>query len=755
MFRKLVASEATARFSVVATLAFLSMTASVAAQSSASRSLSEKPTASAVHVQEAPRVDGDVLNDPAWAGIESVEGFWQITPNEGEPSTERTVVKIAYTASTLYFAVICYDRTPSSIIASDSRRDTPLDNTDSFQIILDTYRDTQNGFVFGTNPAGLEYDGQVTNEGAGSGFGNFAGGGRQFGGSGGGFNINWDGAWQVRSLVTEDGWSAEFAIPFKTLRYPAVDDHDWGLNFQRNIRRRNETAFWSPLPRQFNLYRLSEAGALTGLRIPSQRNLKVSPYLLGQVTGAHEVDSTWLGDVGGDVKYSVTPSLTLDATVNTDFAQVEVDDLQINLDRFTLFFPEKRPFFLENAGLFSVGNSGQVELFFSRRIGIGPDGSVIPIRGGGRLSGKAGAFDVGILNMQTASELGVTPANNFTVTRLARELPNRSRLGAIFVNRAATGSLAGVDDNNQTVGVDARWGIGRNGLVDGWIGKTRTPGRPGDDLAFKAGASYNSERWRLSADYSEVQQNFNPEAGFLRRSNYRGGSVFVFRTVRFGDNKFRLHEWRPHVMGNGTWGIQDGLHETGRWHIDQHFEWKNSTELHTGTNLTHEGVRRSFQISPGVFVPPGLYDHAEAQIVLRTNEGYWLSFNNTLTAGGFFGGDRVSVTPTVRLRAGDTFNAEVGLNFNDVHLPWGAFQANLLRTRLSYSFTTRMYAQALLQYNSQASLWSTNLRFGWLQDANTGLFVVYNDTQDYSARESITLGRSLTVKFSRMFDVLR
>jgi hypothetical protein len=252
-----------------------------------------------------------------------------------------------------------------------------------------------------------------------------------------------------------------------------------------------------------------------------------------------------------------------------------------------------------------------------------------------------------------------------------------------------------------------------------------------------------------------VQQNFNPEVGFLRRRAFRSGSAFVFRTVRFGDNAMRLHEWRPHVMWSGTWGVADGLHESGRWHIDQHLEFKNSTEIHTGMNLTHEGVRRPFEIAPGVFVPPGMYDHAEAQIVQRTNEGYWVSFNNTLTAGGFFGGHRWSLSPTVVMRLGETFNAEVGLNFNDVSLPWGDFQANLLRTRVSYSFTPRMYAQALLQYNSQTSLWSTNLRYGWLQDANTGFFLVYNDTQDYSERETVSLGRSLTVKFSRMLDVLR
>jgi hypothetical protein len=739
----------------VVTILFFVLASLATAQSAAESAPAERPVARAIRAAEPPRVDGDVLNDSVWAAVEGVEGFWQITPNEGEPSSERTVVKIAYTGTTLYIAVICYDRTPADIITSESRRDAPLDNTDSFQIIFDTYRDTQNGFVFGTSPAGLEYDAQVTNEGAGTGSGNFGGGGRQTGGSGGGVNVNWDGAWQVRSVAGDFGWSAEFAIPFRTLRYPAGADRHWGMNFQRNIRRRNETAFWSPLPRQFNLYRLSEAGSLVGLQIPPQRNLAISPYVLGQVEAAHEVDNVWLGDVGGDVKYSITPSLTLDGTINTDFAQVEVDDLQINLDRFNLFFPEKRPFFLENAGLFSVGNSGQAELFFSRRIGIAPDGSVVPIRGGGRLSGKVGAFDIGVLNMQTASRPDVVAANNFTVGRLARELPNRSRVGAIAINRVATGTFAATDDHNQTFGFDGRWGIGRYGLIDGWVSKTRTPDRAGNDWAFNGSAAYESERWRLSTEYTELQENFNPEVGFLRRRAYRNASVFAFHTMRFGANTFRLHEWRPHVQGSGTWGIRDGLHESGRWHIDQHFEFKNSTEIHTGMNITHEGVRNTFEISPGVWVPAGMYDHSEAQIVFRTNEGYWLSSSNTLTAGGFFGGDRFSLSSTLRMRAGDTFNAELGVDFNDVDSPWGDFQANLYRTRVSYSFTTRMYAQGLVQYNSQVSLWSTNLRFGWLQDANTGLFLVYNDTQDYSDREAITLGRSFTVKFSRMFDLLR
>ena len=409
------------------------------------------PGATAEPITGAPTIDGQVLDDPVWTAIEPVTGFTQTTPNEGQPASERTEVRIAYSADTLYFGVVCYDGDPSTIIVSDSRRDSPLSETDSFLIILDTYRDQQNGFVFGTNPSGLEYDGQVTNEGQGTGGfvggGRGGGGGRQQRGTGRGFNLNWDGSWEVRTQVSDIGWSAEFAVPFRTLRYSSGESQTWGLNFQRNIRRRNETAFWSALPRQYTLYRLSLAGQLTGLQLPPQRNLKIMPYVLGDaVSNEFDGNDVLLGDTGIDLKYSLTPSLTLDATYNTDFAQVEVDDQQVNLNRFNLFFPEKRPFFLENAGLFGVGNTGSAELFFSRRIGIGPDGQVIPILGGGRLSGQVGGnLNVGLLSMQTQEVEGVAPSNNFTVARVRKDLRNRSNVGAIFVSRQASGDLAGTD----------------------------------------------------------------------------------------------------------------------------------------------------------------------------------------------------------------------------------------------------------------------------------------------------------------------
>jgi hypothetical protein len=713
------------------------------------------PSVTAVRVEEGPALDGEVLTDSAWQTAVVTSGFWQEQPDEGEPASERTEIRIVYSDDTLYVGVVCYDRDPSGIIVSDSRRDSPLDNTDSFQMIFDTYRDYQNGFVFGTNPAGIEYDGQVTNEGQGGGGGG-GGGQRQQTGSGSGFNVNWDAAWEVRAKITEVGWTAEFAIPFRTLRFPSGIDQVWGVNFQRNIRRRNERAYWAPIPRQYDLYRLALAGAVAGLRTPVVRNLKVTPYALGNAleSGDRPVDAVLLGDIGGDLKYNPTPSLTVDGTVNTDFAQVEVDDQQVNLDRFNLFFPEKRPFFLENAGFFTVGNPGEVDLFFSRRIGIGPDGEEIPIMAGGRVSGKAGKYNIGLLDMQTDDFEEQIASTNFAVVRVSRDLPNRSAVGGLFVNRAGVGDLS-EDDHNQTYALDGKWGIGENTVLSSFVARTDTPGLNGDDHAFNVRSRTNLQRMDVEFGYQEVAEQFNPEVGFLSRAGYRKPDGRIM--TRFRPNDFlSLQEIRPHVSYRSFWGF-DGFHETSYTHIDSHWQFRNSYEIHTGMNLTLEGVRTPFEIYPGVFVPPGTYDNAESQLVFMTNQGSPLSLNLQTLIGGFFDGSRVTLNPTVRARLGETLTTEVAYQRNDVDLPGGDFTTNLVRTRVSYSFNPRTFVQGLVQYNDRADLWSMNFRFGWLQAANTGLFIVYTDTRylyDLVERPERT-DRSLIVKFSRMFDLIR
>jgi len=688
-----------------------------------------------------PTLDGDVLSDPAWAGLAAATGFIQTTPSEGEPASEKTEVFVTFDGETLFIGVVCHDRDPDGIIISDSRRDAALEETDSFRMVLDTFGDRETGYIFGTNPSGLQYDAQVARDGE-----------VQIGSSGG-FDLSWNGDWKVAAQIFEGGWSAEFAIPFRTIRFARENPQTWGLNFQRNIRRRKESSFWAPLPRQFGLDRVSRAGSLEGIEVPYQRYLQVTPFVLaesqegGDGTSSREEDL----EAGFDLKYGITPSLALDATYNTDFAQVEADVQQINLDRFSLFFPEKRPFFLENSGIFRVGVPTELELFFSRRIGLGPGGTEIPIDGGARLSGKAGKTNVGLLYMRTDSVEDVAPENDFAVVRLRRDLPNCSSVGMLVTSREGHGSFEGQVDEGQTYAVDGRWGIGDHGGLNAFLAQTDTPGAQEDEYAFRVGGRWDSDTWVMAANYTEVGEDFKPEVGFVNRTGYRKPDLFVLRRHRPKD-LWGLHEIRPHFFYRSFFAF-DGFHESGFLHVDNHWEFKNGHEIHTGVNFRREGVREPFEIFRGIEVPVGVYEHAELQLVGWTNRGAPLGFEMTVVAGGYFGGDRLLIAPSFRFRSGEKFNGEIAWRYNDIDLEDDAFEANLGRLRLSYSFTPKIFLDGLLQYNNSLDEWSSNIRFGWQEDSGTGLYVVYNEIQEIG-RNTLPAQRRLIIKYSRLFNLL-
>ena len=721
----------------------------------------------AVRVEQEPRMDGNVLGDPVWAAAQPAGGFRQTFPDEGLPATERTEVRVLFTSETIYFGVVCYDSDPTGIIMSDSRRDSSMTDADSFQMVLDTFQDQQNGFVFGTTPAGQEYDGQVINEGGSRGSSRRSSGRGGFSrGSAGGFNLNWDGAWQVQTAISDVGWSAEFAIPFRTVRYPAREFQSWGVNFQRNIRRRSEVSYWAPLPRQYNLYRVSMAGQLAGLATPAglTNNLQMTPYAIGETGVRHAAEggaSTMRGDYayGADLKYSINSGLTLDGTFNTDFAQVEVDDQQINLDRFNLFFPEKRPFFLENAGIFTVNNQsasgrrlGQTELFFSRRIGISDTGTQIPIQAGARLSGKVNDdLTVGVINMQTEAVDGVAGANNFMVSRIRRDLPNRSSIGALFVNRQGTGSHARPDDYNRTYALDGRWGIGQNGIVSGFYGGTQTPGRLGRDHALALSGTYNSEIWRISSGYKENGEDFNPEVGFVTRTGFRNYDLAVQNTSR-PEGFLKFQELTPHMSYSHFWNF-DGITETTYLHTHFQGEFADSSSAGIAYDVRSEEVFDTFSVS-GLAIPPGRYDWAEVSSSFYYDRSAPVSAGVRAEGGGFFGGSIVTLRPSVRARIGEIFNLELSYSRNDIDLPSGSTITNLTAVRAGYNFSPRVFVQTLLQHNDSAELWSLNFRFGWLQDANTGLFLVYNETEGLLDYVPMGAGRSVIVKYSYLFDVL-
>jgi len=685
----------------------------------------EPPVMQAFELQTAPVIDGVVLGDPAWQGLIPATGFWQVQPDEGTPATQRTEVFIGFLDDALYIGLVAYDDNPDGIIVTDSRRDSELDETDSFRVIIDGLLDKQNGYIFGTNPAGLEYDAQIVKEGV-----------------NGGFNLNWDASWSVQARISEIGWSAEMLIPFKSLRYGKGDKQVWGVNFQRNIRRNNEVTYWAPLTRQRNLNRVSEAGTVEGVMPPAQRNLKITPYLLAKGRRGGELDGTESDqEFGFDIKYSLTPSLTLDATYNTDFAQVEADEQQVNLDRFNLFFPEKRPFFLENAGQFKVGNNQEAELFFSRRIGIGGEGELIPIDGGVRVSGKLGnRTNVGFLYMSAEDVENIAPGNQFTVARVNQENGDGSYL------------VAESDDKNRTYGIDGKLGIGENTIIQAWAALTDTPGLEGDDHAYSVKANYDAVKWSHSLEYTEIGENFNPEVGFLSRREYRKFSAFSMRRIR-PDDLWGLLEVRPHASYRGYWDF-DGFQETGFLHTDIHWEWKNGYEFHTGFNVTRDGIKEPFDIVDGVTVAPGTYDDTEVAFFFTTNRSAPLSFSFSTTIGGRFGGDRFSISPSVNYRIGEKFTSSLSVNYNDFDLPDGQFEVMLSRLRLSYSFTPKILLQALVQYNDDSEVFGTNLRFSWLRTANTGFYLVYNEI-DERIDGSPPTGRELIIKYSYMFDVFK
>jgi hypothetical protein len=733
---------------------FALLPAALAAQAGPeiARTGATRPSAQAVQVDSGPKLDGR-LDDLVWARASLISGFVQHEPFDGRPATERTEVRILFDRQALYIGARLYDSSPAGIVHGEVRRDAELKEQDAFVVMLDTYLDRQNGFIFGTTPAGIEYDGQVTKEGEG-GFGGALGTGAGASGQRGEANLNWDGTWKVATSVDSAGWTAEFRIPFETLRYAGGTPQRWGLNLARYIRRKNEEDFWSPVGRQYNIYRISQGGTLEALAPPSRRVALLTPYVLGTLHRdfARGIPTDAAAELGVDAKLGVTQSMTLDLTYNTDFAQVEVDEQQINLTRFNLFFPEKRPFFLENAGTFSVGSTESVELFFSRRIGIGAEGRAVPILGGGRLTGKAGGFTLGLLDIQTervrVADSTVVPPDNYAVARVLRELPHRSRIGALAVSRLNSDSTG---DYNVTLAVDGRLGIGEAVSIDGYAAHSETPGRNGASNSWHLAGSYATRQWELGAAIRQVDRDFNPEVGFLERPSFRFYSLRILRHLRTPHISW-FREIRPHITLR-QYDEVDGRPQSRLIHIDDHLLFANGSFFEfPGLNFIREALPEAFEIAQGITLPPGVYDWLEWGMNYNTNLSAPLSVGGKATIGGFYSGHRRGITANFTARPNQQFQAQLRVNYDNVHLREGDFVRRLIGVRLAYAFTPRIFLQSLTQYNNQSHSLAANVRFGWLGPAGTGLFLVFNEGRQ-TGEDARALDRAVIVKFTRQFDL--
>ena len=720
-------------------------------QHSAAEQHRERYVVPAVHVDQSPHIDG-VLDDQVWQRAPVLNEFTQQEPREGAPATERTEVRILYDSRSLLIAVRAFDTQAAGIVATEMRRDSDrLLDEDNFQLILDTFNDSRNGYMFVTTPLGAKLEQQISEEGE----GNTRAPSSGFIPNNSNINRNWDGIWDVAARITDDGWTAEIAIPLTTIRFSDASEQVWGLNFMRNIRRKNEQVFWAPIPKAYSLTHVSMAGALTGLQSLSHgMDLKLKPYV---VTGARTTKAragpattAFLRDAGADMKYGVTGGLNLDLTYNTDFAQVEVDEQQVNLTRFGLFFPEKRDFFLENAGLFKVGTGGtftsttvETDLFFSRRIGLSETGQPIPIVGGARLAGKAGRHNIGLLDIQTDSAFN-RPGDNFLIARYGSDVLKRSRVGAIFINKE---TLGGDAHYNRTMGADANLVLGRNLQVNSYVAKTQTPGLNGQDMAFFGRIAYRDPAWNVWVNYLDVQDNFNAEVGFVQRRGVRTTKAYFSPTPRPGTAHVRWME----PMFVLTYITDQHNRMVAR---TQHFMVGTYLDDGSFINVIYQKqldvLDVPFQIQPAIQIPVGTYRFDELMLTYNTNPARRIYERFTYQPAEFYDGTRHTVSGAVGVRATSHLSTELQFNRNDVKLPHGDFVANLSILRVDYALSPRATVRSLTQFNSSTREVTSSVRFNFIYRPGSDLYVVYNDLRPTGLPQSAAMpsDRQFVVKIN-------
>ena len=686
------------------------------------------------------RLDG-TLDEAVYLTVPPFGGFTQSLPREGSPASERTDIWVFFDRENLYIAARCWDSAPPAAwVANEMRRDAAqLGQNDNLTVVLDTFHDRRNGFLFQTSPLGTRFDVAITDE--------------------SNVNRDWNPVWDVRSGRFDGGWTVEAEIPFKSLRYRAGSG-SWGIQFRRVIRRKNEWVYLNPVPSAIGgppgLQRISLSATLVGLETPdASRNVEVKPYAISSIQT--DVSRTparlneFTGDAGVDVKYSITANLTADATYNTDFSQVEVDEQQVNLTRFSLFFPEKRDFFLEGRGLFDFGRGtaggDTPSLFYSRRIGLN-QGRAVPLRLGGRLTGKAGKLGLGMLNIQTADEpLSGTPPTNFTVIRVKRDILRRSAIGAMVTSRSVSNIAAG---SNQALGVDAAFSFFQSVTMDGYVARTWTPGVERDQGSYQGRFDYTADRYGARLEQVSVGDNFNPEVGFVRRDNFRrtfGSARFSPRptsipTVR----KFTLDGSIEYIV-NGS-GAVETRRQTGRFVV----ELETSDQFTVEASRDYEWLVRPFAIGRGVTIPGGGYQFTNGQATFLFGQQRRASGSLSLQAGQFYGGtiaalgytaSRVSVTKRV--------SVEPSVSLTRVDLPAGRLNTALVRARADLALSPRMFTTALLQYSSADRTFGSNFRFRWEYRPGSEFFAVYTDERDtLGARFPRLKNRAFVLKATRL-----
>ncbi|MBI4479803.1 MAG: carbohydrate binding family 9 domain-containing protein [Acidobacteria bacterium] len=741
-----------------------------------------RKTIRAVATENPPVLDGN-LDEAIWRQAPAATGFLQKDPQEGQPATENTEFRVVYTPTTLYIGVICFDGDPSGILANERRRDGNLENDDSVTIVLDTFHDHRNSYKFTTNPLGTQQDALVTDEGNNS-------------------NENWDEKWDVAAHINSEGWVAEFAIPFKSVRVPESEDGmTWGLDMQRSIRRKNESTSWDNFRRGFDIASVSQAGHMTGLEaIETGLRLRIKPYLLGGFSQAVSKQSSVLpgadpfrtvttdaSDIGLEVmKYRITPSLTADFTWNTDFAQTEVDNQQINLDRFPLFFPEKREFFQEGAGIFEFGiaegenrGSSVMKLFHTRQLGLSPKRQPVPIVGGGRVTGKLAGFGVGLINVQTESFAPENiRASNYSVLRVKRDVFNRSTVGAFFLSR----EQGGTPDYNRVYGFDTNFVFYKYFSVGGFLSKSSscvllksnrcaTSGEAPQNRGTwsTAGAiRWDSDFLNLETSWLAVDPDFRDDLGDVRRKDQRMSSTQLAFKPRLNNTLIRQLIFRSrvdYIMNQHNHLETRTTHNAFEIHFQDGgtFGWVPHTYFDTFSrpfDIGHPNV---------VLLPPRSYSWWKNIIRYSPSPSRRIS-GQIINWGwnvGYYGvGTLHEFDINPRLRLTNQLSVQVSYGINKATFPVSVcvdkskngcgFTDHVVNARVNYNLNNQWLTSTVLQYNNADGFWGYNFRLNYIFRPGDDFFLIYNegrqiDGTNHNSRSG-EKDRTVQAKLTYSFD---
>lgn len=671
-----------------------------------------------------------LYSESAWDGTIPVANFTQSEPIEGNQPTERTEVKLVYDARALYISVACFMSSPENIIANEMSRDFESFAEDNFMVILDTHHDKRNGFLFVINPNGARYDALVTDE-------------------GNSVNSDWNGVWDVHTSITWQGWFAVLEIPFSTLRFTEGPDQVWGINFARLIRSKREQLYWQGYLRNQGINKLSHAGLLLGIgNVTRGTSLEIKPYVLGglqQEMPPIGDTRTTLTKIGFDAKWPVSPTLTLDVTANTDFAQVESDRAQINLTRFPLYFPEKRDFFLEGSGVFDFNFGASPRPFYSRRIGIA-NGEQIPIIAGGRLVGRAGPYNIGLLDMQTG-EQGDEPSTNYSVARVKRDILGHSYFGILATNKQSVGRhniLFGAD-------MDLRFSniLGDNNLeIGGAVAGTETSGMRGQSLAYRFFIDYPNDLVDHFIGIRSIQAAFNPEMGFVSRYG-KQISWALELSPRPGVLGIRSLEFIPVEME--YYLDVNNIPESANWlwrPLGVHWESGEDFEFNILRNF--DRLSQEFEITEGITIPQGEYHFTRYELQAATSASRVLSGYLSYSWGDFYTGDRSVWSADVILKTGPHLSISGNLTRNDIRLTDGSFETLETGGRIRYAFSTLLDATLFGQWNNGDRELNFNFRLHWIPEIGSDVYLVYNHLFDTEVRVR-TARTTILAKFAYRF----